>query len=468
MTLWIDIRAVRIQGYLGRWPTLAGRRAGSTILRTISDDAEVDDLLKRLDLGGQLQRHDQAGFADGVLHLCGADGADLDAAATEAIASSILAELRRTAPAAQFEAVWANGPSYAATTAERHRRRQAGELLQSFPVVNGLPMARRCDATGTDVAATEIVRPGNARPRVGLDAYERHRADQIDRRDLRQGRGHLGIPAIDDRGQPRDFESLAALAKAHPNRDIAEKSNHLATIAIDGNALGDLFQRLGAQADGDTSDMSRAIVAATRSALDDATSAAIKVLELANGSEAPVIVHVLGGDDIVVSVPAVAGIEFALEAINSFARHAGAAAQDVALNAPPSASAGVVLAAASFPIATTIELAEQLLKQAKRLVNGQEASIGWTDITRYGLETATRPPMKANDLLADRANVKALQSTGKSSRSILAAAAAHPDPTIARARCRVEASRRSLGNLADLAAEPRRLAELIELSRWWW
>ena len=70
-TTYLDIGAVRVQSYLGRWPSLAGRRAGSALLQ---QHLSADSPGLQHQLQGRARKNTDAGTVDSVLSVTVEDG----------------------------------------------------------------------------------------------------------------------------------------------------------------------------------------------------------------------------------------------------------------------------------------------------------------------------------------------------------------------------------------------------------
>jgi hypothetical protein len=171
-------------------------------------------------------------------------------------------------------------------------------------------------------------------------------------------------------------------------------STHLATVYMDGNAVGALFAGLQEQEQRDR--LSRSLSIATGAALDAAS-------EVLRRDGAQRLVHVRGGDDLLISLPAERAWRFARQLLATFeatmANHMAdlLGADDVgelaarlgratsgAVTSLPSAAAGVVVAHYLTPIATLVAAAQERLDEAKRDAAGRRSTVAWTDLTADG------------------------------------------------------------------------------------
>jgi hypothetical protein len=178
----------------------------------------------------------------------------------------------------------------------------------------------------------------------------------------------------------RDLRYLAAMGEDDGNR------NHVATVAFDGNAMGAFFGKLAGHGDAELKQLiSPRVSQATRTALVTATRAVL------HGGDRflPVVPHVVGGDDVVVSVVADRAWEFAAMFLTRFGTELADAADRLHLPgqvraALPSMSAGIVFAQHKFPYSRAVHLAEQALRRAKQDTHGARAAVCWLDVTVDG------------------------------------------------------------------------------------
>ncbi|MGH8934101.1 MAG: Cas10/Cmr2 second palm domain-containing protein [Egibacteraceae bacterium] len=447
MPIYLDVAAVRIQSYLAHTPALWGRRGASAMLAGATSDERVQETVP----GVEVNR--AAGSADGTIHLvvpAGRDPADL--------ALRLFTPLREQVPGAEFHAVWGEGPSYVEARRDVINPKLAdGKVLASLPPVNEFPVVRWCYHCGVD-PATRTVRLPEGREPACRDCKRRRQASLFRNR-TKPGftseealLAALGRTSENDRVE--DFGELAALGH--------EWRNHLATIYIDGNAMGEFFRRLEG-VDKDT--VSRRVTEIAREAL---VAAAEQVDRRGRGEPVPVIPHLVGGDDVLVSVTAELAWPFVAVYLRHFAAEASALVDGVALTA----SAAVVFAHASHPFARCVEAADRLLSEAKRRDGGRSATVLWVDVTAEGEHPPGRRPWTLGELDARAADVDLLASREKSFRAALAAALHHPDDEVAAARALRLAQRMEAVDLVGRLLGPeKRDAQLardaVALTRRW-
>lgn len=223
-----------------------------------------------------------------------------------------------------------------------------------------------------------------------------------------------------------DFGHLASLTRrGHPN--------HLATIAADGNALGAFFAgaraAISARADqGEATGTDRTALRTLSCDVAETTwqallAATTEVYEL-DDEHLPVIPHILGGDDVLVSVTADRAWRFVRRLLAAFAGDAVtsrlAAAATLLELQPPTLSVGVVISHASLPFGQQVTLSAALLEQAKQAVGGHGFSVAWLDTTAEGVSPLRhRRPLTEPELSAWAPGLDALAGLLASTREAL-------------------------------------------------
>lgn len=507
--VYLDVGAVRIQTYLARTRRLWGRRGASAILAAQCEPGRVARLCAELSqrFGTVVQPNPQAPAVDGVISVTVADP-DRVYPAAEAIA----AQLSDVLPGVQLAARAAPGATYLEAYAEARRREP---VLQWLPAQLEYPPTRLCQECGQD-AAVSTVRVVDDHLDVCPDCYARRTWQE---NGWPQRHGPTRYPAVvrpldpsrvgtftvearlkDELGADTavgDFGQLAGLAR-HGH------GNHLATIAADGNSMGRFFARARAvladrAARGQDAErevrllrtLSGEVAAATREALTLATA---EVYEPAEERRLPVIPHILGGDDVLVSVTADQAWAFVrrlLAAFDGTRESAGAAATRLAAAAgelglePPTLSAGVVISHASLPFGQQVALSAALLEQAKAAVDGNGYSVAWLDATADGTQpVAGRRPLTAAQLSQWAAGLDALAALPGSTQEALRREIATGDAVLAQQRLKARLRRHepevaaAVGAFLDgagqnllsrwNAAECVRVMQAgLSLARWW-
>ncbi|MEU1591766.1 hypothetical protein ABZ468_02625 [Streptomyces sp. NPDC005708] len=404
--VYVDFGAIRIQSYLTRTPGLRGHRAASDSLARATAPGAVKEVVGHL-----AEVNTEAGEADGVVSLCftPVPGEDLEAQVGR-LQDRVFARLRTALPGAEFHSVWGQGEYYLnAYDKEIHPKTEAGDVRYDLPATAEFPLAVPCAMCHTDPAATWETVIGK-RQRLCPDCSMRNVPRSRSAGDRLSPEGRLAESLPVTHAAPEDFAALAALGHARSGR------NHLATVAIDGNAFGEFFKALAKEGSEDAQmrdwkkTISQSLSAATRDALTEATVNLPLTIER---DQVVVVPHVVGGDDVLVSLPADQAWEFTLAFLREFGqavhgetagilevlnrRRAQRAQEEPALEAP-TASAGIVFAHSSYPLNLLVELAGQRLGEAKRAVRGRAASMQWLDITADGTEAPGHDPLRLSTL----------------------------------------------------------------------
>lgn len=512
---YVDVGAVRIQRYVSRTPRLKGQRGASAWLCDATSPQYVRQLLAA---GGPLavpgiDVNPEAGEADGIVSVrfpAGPDPGPDQGAVARAVAEALVARLRSELPAIELTAWWGSGPSYLDVYRDHEKAQGTAPLgasgsLESRPAPGDFPPLASCVECRADPAVATVSIHEARDLRVCLDCqarYEdryrrpglaRHAARDYDARDdSQEGDPERGLPVYWEEatlarelgrhpvhGTVRDFSELARLGSKATNR------NHVATMYADGNKIGDFFKRIAKHGDPDLkARASAAVSAATRAALLEATRAVTEADGTGNGTGArarlPVIPHIVGGDDVVVSVTADRAWRFAVTYLEAFGRRLASiegVPPELLGPIPPSASAGLVFAHAKFPFRRALELAGEQMRAAKQEFCGELPAIGWLDVTRDGERPpAGQSPWQLTDLTELSGAVLALRQqvepSGRATLGRLIDVTRPPEVSVARVREHARRLEREpvLGPFlasGDPAADARRVAGALSLARWW-
>lgn len=501
---YVDVGAVRIQHYVSRTPRLKGQRGASAWLCDATSPEYVGQLLADdLAAGGPLavpgiEVNPEAGEADGIVSVRFPAGPD-----PAPVAEELAAWLRLRLPAIELAAWWGSGHSYLEVYRDHEKARwderpDAHWSFESLPPPGDFPPLATCEECRADpvVATIDIHEASGLRVcldcrarykdryrRRGLariaarDAHDDHQEDDPER-DLPvyweevKLADELGRHPV--RGTVRDFNELARLGSEATSR------NHVATMYADGNKIGDFFKRIAAYGDpGLKERASAAVSAATRAALLEATSAVTDAEGTGARARLPVIPHIVGGDDVVVSVTADRAWRFAITYLEAFGRRMASiegVPPGLLEPIPPSASAGLVFAHAKFPFRRALELAGDQMRAAKQEFHGEFPAIGWLDVTRDGERPpAGVSPWPLTDLTELSDAVLALrQQVEPSGRATLGRLIDVARPVLSVARVREHARRLEreavLGPFlasGDPAVDVGRVAGALALARWW-
>lgn len=458
MTTYLDIGTKRIQQYLARSTTLAGRRGASALLAHVTSD---DEVRKKLKGRATINRH--GGSVDGVVSLVVGDGAD-----PETLARDVVAWLRAELPGAEFEATWATAESYVDAYPEFETQRVGGRSLVGLQQVSEFPLARECEVCGFDPAVALVVR------------HEKSTwaCDDCARRDQAAGWRNNNDPrakGLEAEWTLHDHESLSG-ARVVPDFNALAKlaggpaGNHLATVFIDGNAVGEFFKRLLGVAPSKKDEISRAITDACRAALLHATLA----VHEPSREFLEVVPHIVGGDDVLVSVPAELGFRFTVTFLRALCEGTSDAVEKCVPGAslpPPTASAGIVFADRRYPFSACVGIADRILHAAKRAFRGQESAVMWVNVTQDGPQAPIdRRPWTLTALEANDANLTALRNVPKSAQASLAAAAGMAAaPTVAAAAVARLSERLDIAEVRPFLqpGSAQTVIEALSLAKWW-
>ncbi|MGC4950340.1 Cas10/Cmr2 second palm domain-containing protein [Streptomyces sp. DT224] len=424
--IYLDVGAVRIQHYLSRTPHLKARRAASAALAATTRIDPQHPLI-----AGRAEINEAAGEADGVLNLVLTDDParpyDTAQAArrAEMLARELLARLRADLPGAEFRAGWAEASDYPSAYRLIDAQYRAGQGLESLPAVPEFPLTVPCrvchTASSTGRASTggpelldacaDCVRRYSVRARKGGKAQEEQLLSAVQHRlnhtlELAPDLSALTLPRGTDAG----------------NKGITQ----IATVYIDGNAFGMFFDQLamhgtasrtGARTLVDKAAISRALNEHTRTALTDATCAVVR----ADDIRMAVVPHLVGGDDVLVSLPADRAWPFVLHYLERFGvlvqRTRGEVAGFIKKLPDLSASAGIAFSHPTHPFHLLVEAADQRLRKAKQAVAGTEASVDFVDLTADGPAGGDLPALRAKHLLDLRPQLTALAALPGSRRT---------------------------------------------------
>ncbi|WP_028709292.1 Cas10/Cmr2 second palm domain-containing protein [Propionicicella superfundia] len=326
----------------------------------------------------------------------------------------------------------------------------------------------------------------------------------------RQGATRAPRALLDDlKGDwPDTFDDLAGRGGDPQQRRVRavgrkESSSQLALVNADGNKLGSFFEALNTfdldvpnlrnRAPGD-------VDFATRTAVEIAASSIHEPTDRHKSA----IPHYVGGDDVLVSVPAARAWTFVTELIRGFSTlqdtlraclacdipEEGAARELLDRIAELSLGVGVAFTHATHPVSDATVHAELALKAAKREFRGQAAGIAWVDLTADGLTGARAGRRWIQVVSADEAFRQLLPTPVGASIAEQAALEVFALPPAARHRLGQILRDSSLGAAAgrvstwagrrahDGAAVPKaisqlaqddtdRLRALLSRARWW-
>lgn len=464
MTRYVDIAVAQIQQWLVRSSNLRGRRGASAMI----GDATAEAAIARLLDGKPATVNAEAGRIDGVVSL--RMDTDDERSASE-VQDAVLRHLRAELPAAFLTASWLDGGTYA------DARNREVVCQTEWPAATAeWPLGRPCGwctvwpavdraRVDTDGKPCWLCADCGLRDAKAEHATSSRRPPPAERRLL----ARLGPSAG---AVPDEFRQLAEMTLGGERDDT-----HLATVFADGNAVGAFIRTLHA---------SGVDVRTVPKTLDDATWHALCVAaqdvagrrqaaSAAGEEDLPLIPHLVGGDDVLVSIPAHGAWAFVQSLSGAFTDYLAAHSPLDGVTGP-TLSAGVVVHHFSEPNSSVVELATALLKRAKREHLGRDAALAWQDITHDGPVDLRRPSVTVAALDAHGPALTALAALAGSQRQRLAAlcravetAATDDDRAARRAALDQHVARMGLSTtLAPFSgSDIMALADALGIVRWW-
>lgn len=456
--MFVDVSVVRVQSYLSRTGDLRGFRGASALVSALTGHAEWES---KIPTGARLNT--EAGDIDGVVSV---EIVTDDEPATIAlrVAHQIVAELRDGLPAAYLSAVHGVGRNYVRAFAQMKHRRDTGDLLiDAPPPVAELVLAKPCDRCLSWPAVARISAHSN-NPTVDGDA---------------QGCVDCLARYIDGtKGHHRDWRPraestlLTALRATQPDTirgfpdayEFLAEGEHLALIYADGNKVGEFIDQSARLPRGlDTAILAPAIQDATVTAITEAIAGLWQPIP----EVVPVLPHILGGDDVMITVRAEHAWPIVVHATNRFGQLMKATAAKLTKSgALPSLSmsAGIVFFHRKTPFVDVVEFAATQLVDAKTSVRGSLASVTFLDIAADG---ARRPPHRpvwpVRELIGWHDALSAVAALPAAHRATLLGLLR--EGRIAEARRRIDLQGSTI--MVELAEDGLDLRDQLDLARWW-
>ncbi len=411
MTCFAAIGVKQIQGYLARSRRLWGRRGASDMLAYLTDTTGAADRIEErsFETAGEILQgfpgvtvNDEAVDVDSVLNIRGEDSGEV-CKATEALALNLKLHL----PAAHVNTSLREAACYRDVIRAEDEGTPA-TTRQYPPSTIEFPLAHHCDECSSGMASEETPvgdvtlrlcgdcasrAPGEGRnrllnwSRLGV-VQQGFMVEQVMIRELRKQEKFGKLKQVEH------FEDLAQLGDLGSDGSRTHTGNHIATIFADGNGFGKLFRELRAAAaeseDGlqELRRVSKAVKDATKQALQKAIEE-ITDDRVAAANRMPAVPHILGGDDVLVTVPATRAWPFLIAFLKHLERESGSGAFGLGAG-KVSFSAGMVICKLAYPIGDQVELAAALLRTAKEAVKGEGWSFAWLDVTNEGPKPSKR------------------------------------------------------------------------------
>jgi hypothetical protein len=457
MTGYLDIAVVRIQLWLSRADSLRGRRGASAMIREATGRENVANLLTGWE--NVATRCEEAGHIDGVIPLqLHTD----DPGEIARIERYLTRELREKLPAASFRSSRREGETWLAAQDGEGRERDWPAPTAEWPP------GRRCEWCRNWPVGQNLRLPGGDEKGLCVDCLLRHpqAGYQSGGRDELLPGTELDLltrwgDRFEDRAMrvPVTFEDLARLGEVNDN-------THLATIHADGNNIGELGKEIHKQRNkgrGTEFDLPKEISDATWNGLLDGlkrvTDDAAEVL--------PAIAHLVGGDDVLITLPAHRAWMFCGVFQRSFTEglRKRLGATGLRLTEAPSTSVGIVFHHFQRPLSQAADLAQQLLDQAKWDHQGKTAALAWLDTTHDGPQPLPdRPSLVLDELDKMWDRLDELTEYSASRRANLAGLTRIGDPD----RLKAHARRLGLDDIVGrFAGQPLDLGNALGMVRWW-
>lgn len=366
MSYYLDLGVGSIQSYLARSPDLRGRRGASAMLSEATDATRTWSDILRDPIFAGVRWNAEAGNIAGVVSLKLANAEDADR-----VAAAVLLQLRQRLPAAVLKLLHGPGDSYADFT------RSSPETHVFYPAVMENPLAKRCGDCGLSAACSRDGRCEDCTQRRVHGGTQDNEpwALQIIRDRLEE--------VFPGAKSPQDLKGLSKLGLVKSG----DTATRLAVVYADGNAVGE-FVSTALKSGADKRQISKVIDEATVAAMVRAAASSCR-LE-GRGDLIALTPHIVGGDDVLVSMPASAAWDFVATFLTAFDEEVKSSArkykvlkdrnqQGVQDKDLPTMSVGMVFHHYSQPLNSCIDLAARLLTDhAKR--SGDRARIAWIDL----------------------------------------------------------------------------------------
>lgn len=485
MPYFLDVGAVRVQDWILATPELDHLRGASLALAQVTSSAEIT---RRWLTGAGLTGcaiAAEAGDKDGVVVVTCPDAATAHHASL-----SLLRHLRTELPRVAWAGWWTEGASYLAAHLKADEDADDVHRITSFPNLYDLPVLDQCEGCRQEPK----VGAGNGRDcaaRLRYAAPPEHLVHSVTGK------------------WPATFDDLAARGGLGPAGGGAAEAlgrgdsrNHLALVKADGNKVGQVFAEIAHHA--------AALPELTLHAVSDLAEATTVAVERAathplvtdaDAAVRGVLPHYVGGDDVLVSVPAARAWRFAAELGRQFDALRGTWRTRLARDLPSGADEelrrrlddlidqvslgiGVVFARASYPIAAANKVADVALREAKRAAGGAYSAIAWVDLSAEGVAGARRPDGAWNQVISAREALSQLDANDPVAWA--ATADLFSVPPAGRARLAQElresndaggaaivavdwcaATDRSVALRQLAASDPYALLSLVSRARWW-
>ena len=419
---YLVVSAIRIQSWLVRAPRLRLIRGGSLALADRTRHGAIDGILDAA--GFESRTSSEGGDIDGVVVIDVDENDD-----AEKVAAFVADHIHEGLPGIQISAWSAEAESYVHAHESWSDDVLGGsgsgsiERFIFLPSRIDLPFTRKCVGCGVEPAGVGAY-DDDYKGWLGADCTERRRsADAKVEEDRRLAQGSRM------REQAKDFDELAAVGAQAGREPLGrgQFDNHLATVAADGNNVGNLMRSLIGHYKNSQGAVRRVLHdllehfpelldTCTREAVAEAKDAATDGTD----TTVPVATHFIGGDDVLLSVTAARVWTLVDVLMRAFDKKVEALASgDLRTKtAPPdggwslaevdaavrgldgedrasaekaveqlrsdiralSLGVGVTIADSAHPFSDAQQLAFAALKQAKALTRGEKSAVCWIDL----------------------------------------------------------------------------------------
>lgn len=446
MTVYITVGAKRIQDWIVRTPRLKLLRGASDALQAITTAGGKDMVAACLDenpdIGAVLGKVTvkTESQVDGVIEISCTPSPAADADTRDdgwreaacALIEALVAKLQNELPGLEW-----HGSAVVASTRTQAKvaALQGGPqvLPASFPASDiDLPFAESCGGCGLELVeeSSFLEIPEDERRELEDDDDESDTTPRRTPRAQTPSQVALGpdcarrLSAFEEASQKTKTKSRPAWSLyrlAGLGRSPAGGRNHLAVVQADGNRVGELMKSLSTSTHAKDhpevlEEASTALHASMQHAIGEAKKAVEACIQAADISPAgpefdPVLTLYTGGDDLLATVPAALGWNFAIALGQSFGPtfrdRVSLALADADLGADEdlrrkveeaSLGIGLVFGHHSYPFAQSYRVATRAMKQAKALTQGREDAITWVDLT-----VESEPPSGRYAIVADLA-----------------------------------------------------------------
>lgn len=298
---------------------------------------------------------------------------------------AVQTECRRRAPGATVSASWIpveddfqpDGPGYGERGRELGRRLAESKLARTGSVLVSLPILRPCDESGTEPAVAVHDQFGciGVSVQAKLDAAASLRAP---------GGSDAGPWSRLQDHVPADWRDSERPQELTVVGEASERPGFVALLYADGNDMGRRVQKCRSLAELER--LAKAVDESLHQALGEALGQEHLVEHLVPpGSQRPARRFeplLLGGDDLVLVLPAQCAIDVASKLVD---RYAELTAERLGQSDRLTLSVGIACAHAKFPFRSLLDLAKSVLKHAKK------AGYQDSDPTRIGFLLVTSP-----------------------------------------------------------------------------